>query len=233
MKILYYDNVTYNMEDFKKYVLDKDYIDGLVVNTVMSQDGKLVIVHFENVETIVQGIEKLPYQEAKESAITLLDDALKIITSTNERILINAIITPSLLNYKDLEKYSNSLLEIINKYPSQNISIFSLSYPLIDFLKKKITKNKIGVLLSAQNASYIDVDFYIFPPILLTPFILNQQYNNGKELMVLLQNWSDLNQTNRFFTDEQNKDKLSRQLIDSMSILTRYPEITYNTVKNI
>lgn len=233
MKILYYGNIIYTPEEFKVNVLDQDYIDGIVLNTVMSKDGKMVVISFESIATIVQGIENYTYQQSKEGNIILLDDALSTIRGMNKRLLINAVITPALLNYKDLDTYTTNLTNIINKYPDIDISVFSVNYAVIDNLKPKLLNNKLGVLLSAENANYMDVDFYIFPPILLNSVILNQQYNRNKEIMIFLQNWNDLNQMNTFFTNPENTSRISRQLMNDISVLTMYPRITYNTTRNL
>lgn len=231
MKILFYNNILYDVETFNKQVLQNEIVDGIVMNVVMTKDGQMIIVIFSDEGIIVQGLEKYTYEQTKEDAFILLDEVLSL--NINKRVLINAIISPQYLNFKDLDRYTTNLTNVINKHPNIDISVFSLSYPLITALKPKLSRNKIGVLLSADNATYIDVDFYIFPPILLNPSILNQQFNNKKEIMILLQDWNDLNQTNRFFTNETNKSQLPRGLVDSISVLTRYPDITYNTIKNI
>ncbi len=233
MKILYYGNIIYTPEEFKANVLNQYYISGIVVNTVMSKDGKMVVISFDNIANIVQEIENYTYEQSKEGNIILLDDVLATIRGINKRILINAVITPTLLNYKDLDIYTTNLTNIINKYPDIDISVFSVNYAVIDYLKPKLLNNKLGVLLSAENANYIDVDFYIFPPILLNTVILNQQYNKNKEIMIFLQNWNDLNQMNTFFTNTDNTSRISRQLMNDISVLTMYPRITYNTTRNL
>ncbi|MBE6153078.1 MAG: hypothetical protein E7166_02460 [Firmicutes bacterium] len=233
MKILYYGNIIYTVDEFKNNVLNQDYIDGIVLNTVMTKDNKMVIVSFDNIQNIIQGIENYTYEQTKEGNIIPLDDVLEVLQNYNKRILINAVITPPLLNYKDLDIYTTVLTNIINKYPNIDILVFSVNYAVINYLKPKLSNNKLGVLLSAENANYIDVDFYIFPPILLNTTILNQQYNKNKEIMIFLENWNDLNQMNTFFTNKENSNKISRQLMNDISILTMYPLITYNTTKNI
>jgi len=233
MKILYYGNIIYTPPEFKTNILDQDYIDGIVINTVMSKDSKMVVISFDNIANIVQEIENYTYEQSKEGTIILLDDVLATISGINKRVLINAVITPALLNYKDLESYTTNLTSIINKYPNIDISVFSVNYAVINYLKPKLLNNKIGVLLSAENANYIDVDFYIFPPILLNTTILNQQYSKNKEIMIFLQNWNDLNQMNTFFTNRENTSRISRQLMNDISVLTMYPRITYNTTRNL
>jgi len=232
VKILYYGNVIYTPEEFKNNILNQEYIDGIVINTVMSKDGKMVVISFESIANIVQDIENYTYEQSKEGTIILLDDVLTNIRGTNKRVLVNAVITPTLLNYKDLEIYTTNLTNIINKYPDIDISVFSVNYAVINYLKPKLLNNKLGVLLSAENTNYIDVDFYIFPSILLNTTILNQQYNKNKEIMIFLQNWNDLNQMNTFFTNKENTSKISRQLMNDISVLTMYPRITYNTTRN-
>ena len=233
LKLFYYGNIKYNVEDFKNNILNQNYIEGIVLNTVMTKDGKIVVVSFESIENIVKEIEEYTYEQTKEENIILLDTVLNLIKDTNKRILINAIITPSLLNYKDLDTYTTNLINIIDKYNDINISVFSINYAIINFLKPKIKNNKLGILLSKENSNYIDVDFYIFPPLLLNTNILNQQYNQNKENMIYLQNWNDLNQVNTFFSNTINKSQMSKQLINEISILTMYPLITYNTIKTI
>ena len=231
MKILFYNNILYDVETFNKQVLQNPNVDGIVMNVVMTKDGKMIIVIFSDEGVIVQGLENYTYEQTKEDAFILLDEVLSL--NINKRVLINAIISPQYLNYKDIERYTTNLTDIINRHQNVDVSVFSVSYPLITALKPKLIKNKIGVLLNPNNATYVDVDFYIFPSILLNTSILNQQFRNGKELMILLQSFGDLNSLNNFFTDETNKNQLSRQLINSISVLTRYPDITYNTIKNI
>lgn len=233
MKILYYGNIIYTLDEFKSNVLNEDYIDGIVLNTVMTKDQKMVIISFDNIENTVLGIENYTYEESKEGNLLLLSDVLEALKNINKRILINAVITPPLLNFKDLDIYTTNLTTIINRYPSTNISIFSVNYAVINALKPKLLNNKIGVLLSAENANYIDVDFYIFPPILLNTSILNQQYEKNKEIMIFLQNFNDLNQMNNFFTNIENTSRISRQLMNDISVLTMYPRITYNTTRNL
>ena len=233
MKILYYGNIIYTLDEFKSNVLNEDYIDGIVLNTVMTKDQKMVIISFDNIENTVLGIENYTYEESKEGNLLLLSDVLEALKNINKRILINAVITPPLLNFKDLDTYTTNLTTIINRYSSINISVFSVNYAVINALKPKLLNNKIGVLLNAENANYIDVDFYIFPPILLNTFILNQQYNRNKEIMIFLQNFNDLNQMNNFFTNSENTSRISRQLMNDISVLTTYPRITYNTTRNL
>jgi len=51
--------------------------------------------------------------------------------------------------------------------------------------------------------------------------------------MIFLQNWNDLNQMNTFFTNRENTSRISRQLMNDISVLTMYPRITYNTTRNL
>lgn len=234
MKLISHSRTWYTEETFLRDVVNNNNVDGMMVDVVLTKDNKLVIVN-TLIDSTTTTLEEFTYEQAKNKSYDLLENVLNYFSTLNrkKKIIINAMISPPLINYNGIEKYTNILVELIKKYNNVDISVCSYNYSLIDSLYSKDRNIRMGIILLPSNSNYIDVDFYIYPPILLNHAILIQQYNRGKENMVILNTWNDLNQTLNFFNYENNKNNLPKDLIDNMVLITEFPDITYNSVKDI
>ena len=120
--------------------------------------------------------------------------------------------------------YIMKIKEIIDKYPSINISLATSNNHLLQIIKNNIKTYKNGYILIQDNLNYLDSDFYIISPLILDVIILTEQLNKGKELMVYTTTTNDLAILNKFF----DKTKVKNDLFYRLTFITNYPEMFYN-----
>lgn len=141
------DNHDYpeNNLDAIKYVLSKDYIDGVEIDVRMTKDNYLIVYHNPVILTWnkIYIISRTKYYKLlKINKICLLENILKNI-KTNKKILIEV------KEESNREKrLVNKLLPILDKYPNLNIEICSFNYNLLMEIMKKNSYYKLGILVS-------------------------------------------------------------------------------------
>lgn len=234
MRILYHGNCITTPKEFLEEVKTIDYIDGLKVDVAKTKDNKIVILNpTSNQNLAVEKISNSTLQETKESNFILLDDLMKQYQSIKKRMIVMALVGAKLLSFQEIDTYTTALAEVVNQYPDTEIGICSLSHSLILNIIPKIKKAKIGVVLEPANLNYIDVDFYVFNANMLDARIFKQQDNNGKESMIDLTSWTNLQQTINFFREENTKKTLTEAQINRISLIGNYPEIIYRSIQKI
>lgn len=150
-------NMKENSLEAIKYVLSKDYIDGVEIDVRMTKDNYLIVYHNPAILTWnkIHIVSKTKYYKLlKINKIYLLEDILKNI-KTSKKILIEV------KEESNREKrIVNKLLLILNKYPNLNIEICSFNYNLLMEIMKKNSYYKLGILVSNFiNRNYIKNNF--------------------------------------------------------------------------
>ncbi len=135
------------IKSFLQAIKSPDYV-GFECDVRTSKDGIFVIHH----DLFIEGnlVRFLTYQELKKYHLPKLEDVLKL--KTNKIKLIE--VKEANLN---IDEFAN----LIKKYPQNNVYIMSFDNQVIQKLKKKELKVKLGVLnyvLNSEN-SYEEYDF--------------------------------------------------------------------------
>ena len=196
MKIITNKNFYSNMEEFLDEFLDnQNSLDGISLEVVLARDGvpmSITTTAYESVDNeLIKQIQNTKSDNIKNDNIWPLERVLNKLRNIKNKIVINFIPIPTIAFAQDTEAINkinedqvSSLFSITNKYPALNFYISSLSRNIIFHLKNRETKNKIGVILSPYDDSYVDVDFYVFPPEMLNLSIMAEQLSINKELMI-------------------------------------------------
>ena len=128
------------------------------------------------------------------------------------------------------EIYIKSVNDIIQKYPSLDIYVASISNKLIYHMKNHMKDRKLGLVVSPENMGYEDLDFYIFTSILYDIKVCLEQSERKKEIMIYVSSSNDLN---TIYQSLQNNPLNSTQteILDEMYFITYYPELLFKLFK--
>ena len=227
MNLIWYVDMPYTTDSFNS-ILSREEVKGIMVCVAVTKDDKIVVV---SVPRDNMYLEQITYIQAKNETVVLLNDVLEYFMMFKDKSIMINITGTAFTNYNEMNRYVTLISEEVNKYPKLKINVCSTNYAFITYVTPKLEGAKSGVILIPANSSYIDVDFYIFPPSLLAPVFLNQQLKNNKDVYVSISTLDELEQANYFFKDENNKISLPKNIMEQISFVTPYPDIVNKSLK--
>lgn len=241
MKIFANKTNLYNNNDFLISSVKQENLSGVGFNLAMTKDNKFMIFTpaFNNQATI-QTIASKNLNEIENLDILTLDYILEFYTKnkTNLKIFFNLLpATIPVTSEETLETLKNinnnyvfHLTKALENYQNLNIYLGSINSNLIQLLKSKNLKQKLGIVLFGGNLNYMDVDFYVFETALLSDQIFKQQLDLGKEIILYIGTINDLNTTYEHFKGEKST-ALAGSIFNQIYFLNDYPELFFNLFK--
>lgn len=231
MKIIARKTNLYNMNDFLAQNKNRDYVDGLFINVAGTSDNKIIIFdvvnnNYQDLNNVEQQTLDNIYQVSIVSLSQFLDQVIN--QKVSKKIYINILLNFNIFDFTRIQNYLTAILNIIRNYPTLNFYLCSENQNIVSNLKRFDTNDPIGLIVGP--GSYLDVDFYIFSVLFLNPTILAEQHFKGKDLLILLNNWSDLQSVQNFFNSTNNQALLTEELKDQLRIIGEYPEIIHRTL---
>ncbi len=232
MQIIAHKNNLYNNKDFIYKAIEKqENMTGIMLDIVKTKDHRLLV--FSPVSNNKRTIDTIQNNQLEEIAfldILTLEEALIILKEFKAKILLNLfplneafVIEDYQKTVKENEDYVDVVKSVIQRFPNLNIYLCSSSQSLLYHVIRKIEDRKNGVILSVNDSTYIDVDFYIFSPEMLNEKILLQQLMIGKEVMIQMQDCDDMTKVVTFLLEEiQDKKK-----IEQMQFITNHTRLLY------
>jgi len=239
MKIITYKNNLITYEDFLKKAINLNYIDGLIIPIIMTKDKEIVVFDDQITGTTrTEIIQNNTFNELQNNSIIKLEDFLNKIINFKKRIIINlyplyqVILSNETIQYinEQNKKYINLVNEIINKFLDLDISLCTYNQPLLQFIKRIINNRKKGLIIIQEDLNYMDVDFYIIPPTMLDALIINQELNQGKEIMISSFSSDDLSIINEYFI--KYPTPLKNNIFNRLTFISAYPELFYQLFPN-
>ncbi len=239
MKIIANKNNLYNSTHFLNRLHSEDYINGAVFNVFMIKDGTIIIFNeVSSNNSNLTNLQAKTYAQIQAEDIMTLDDALFYINGIQKKVILNLIpVVQSLPIHQAMEEYQRkneiyikSVNDIIQKYPSLDIYVASISNKLIYHMKNHMKDRKLGLVVSPENMGYEDLDFYIFTSILYDIKVCLEQSERKKEIMIYVSSSNDLN---TIYQSLQNNPLNSTQteILDEMYFITYYPELLFKLFK--
>ena len=232
MAIIASINAFQNLNNLIQFTREDDYVDGLIISIIKTKDNNIIVYDGNEKIFSSQLIQENNLDTLINTSFIKLDDFLKQLKDYKKRVILNiyplTLITLSdeTIQYFNEENtlYIMKIKEIIDKYPSINISLATSNNHLLQIIKNNIKTYKNGYILIQDNLNYLDSDFYIISPLILDVIILTEQLNKGKELMVYTTTTNDLAILSKFF----DKTKIKNDLFYRLTFITNYPEMFYN-----
>lgn len=237
MKIFSLKNNQYNNSSFIETVYNNPYVEGLVLDIIMTKDNKIIVFpEATTTEIGLESVQKKTLKEIKDSEIELLETYLKQLINFKKRVILNIIPMeqPILTDYtaetiyKQNNFYIDQILEIVTRYKECVVSMMSISSALLTILKSKKMDYKLGWVIVTENTNYIDLDMYIFASSMLDNAVLMQQIDNKKEIMVYAVDGYSINNVLNFFRSKE-KSSIKKKIFNEICIITYYPDIFTNT----
>lgn len=230
----------YNTKEFEDLIFRNETIDGLSFDLTMTKDDKIIIYAISsNNQVNINTLENSSLNELENFRIYELDTVLSYLKQKKYKkkiffqfiplshipITEDTIASIRKRNYT----YIKTTADIVKKYTTLNLYFSSMDYNLIYYMKELMNNVKIGVRLSFNNLSYVNVDFYEFPSNMLDFTLINQQLNLGKEVILVARTEEDLSLLVKAF--KINTNSLVNQLFPKLIFNTNYPEILYLTFR--
>lgn len=154
MKIIANKGFYSNMEEFlDEFLENQNSLDGIALEVVLARDGvpmSVTTTTYESVDNeLINQIQNTKSDNIKNDNIWTLERVLNKLGNIKNKIVINFIPIPTIAFAQDTEAINkinedqvSSLFSVINKYPTLNFYISSLSRNIIFHLKNRETKNK-------------------------------------------------------------------------------------------
>ena len=237
MQIIARKSNLYNKREFMERILqESDAVQGIMLDVVMTKAKKILVFSpVTSNQTTINTIQNSDLKEISFLDVFLLEDALKMNLSGQQKFILNLLPLNEAVLIQNLPKmveenqeYVRVVLDIIKQYPMLNISLCSPSYNLLYAMKRLITERKLGVVLDINNSTYIDVDFYIFSVEMLDQKIFQEQLALGKEVMLSLDSGDEIT---RFLFSIRDQ-KIPLELLEQIQYISSYPAILYMIFEN-
>jgi len=232
MQIIAHKNNLYNNKDFiNKVQSDHKNLNGIMLDIIKTKDERLLVFSpVSTNKTTIDTIQNNNLEEISYLDILTLEDALKILETFEEKILLNilplneaVVIEDHQKTVKNNENYIELVNSVISKYKHLKLYICSISHNLLYHIIRKIENVKYGVILSVNDSTYIDVDFYIFSPEMLKEQVLKQQLDLKKEVMIQMHDCDDMTNVTCFLMNTiKNND-----MIKDMQFITNHSQLFY------
>lgn len=232
MQIIAHKNNLYNNKDFiNKVESDHQNLNGIMLDIIKTKDERLLVFSpVSTNKTTIDTIQNNNLDEISYLDILTLEDALTILETFKEKILLNilplneaVVIEDHQKTVKNNEHYIELINNIISKYKNLNLYICSISHNLLYHIIRKIENVKYGVILSVNDSTYIDVDFYIFSPEMLKESILKQQLDLKKEVMIQMHDCDDMTNVTCFLMNTIKQ----KEIIKDMQFITNHSQLFY------
>lgn len=240
MKIIANKSYYSTMEEFlNEFLSNSSILDGISLEVILARDGvplAITTTAYESVDNeSIKQLQNTKSTDIDNNNVWTLEKVLEKIKNIDNKIVINYIPIPTIAYSQDIEAINKlnkdqviALFSIINKYPDLNFYISSMSRNIIYHFKNQETKNKIGVVLSPYDDSYVDVDFYVFPPEMLNLSIIKEQLSIKKELMISCAVCQNIKTVYEFLNSAKVKNE--KNIFDEISFISNYPLIAYKVL---
>lgn len=224
---------------FNSFKKNEALLEGVSLSVVLTKDGIPIVItpYASNAANaqIIKTIQNTDLKDIKDFDIVTLEETFNNLKGSTKKVVIIFIpisTTPYAQNIELINKINRAqvdrLYEVIDKYPNLNIYLSTISHSIIYHIKARNPRNKIGVILTAYETNYIDVDFYIFSPEMLSIPILRQQLNFNKEAMISSSSCEDMMMIYNFFNV---KSQEITNIFNNVSFITNYPIIFYKFLR--
>lgn len=235
MKIIAQKSDILNSYNFFKQALSNEKIDGISLNVAYTKDNELVIFNTQLLNAaIINTIENSDISELQNYEIIKLDEILESLEKQNmeKDIYLNIIpFKTGIINDKNINQvtnrineYLNKLKTIVNNHQNLKINIHSISRNFVTIIKQKITNHRIGFVVSGEDMTFIEIDYYIIQSNLINDNIINQLLNQNKEVLIYIQSDYYLSYVYDHYLGE-NSTLYLQNTSKKLNIITNYPEI--------
>lgn len=231
LKIIAKKEGVYNYEAFINQSIESDYITGIFLEITVTKDKEVLI--FSPVDsnyTSIGSIQNNTLGTIKQQSTVLLDGLLQTLDNYKKKIFLQLLPFDSIVitdkNFEQIAQYYegfvNIVLKIIAKYPNLDISICSTNHSVLYHLLNKKTKYKIGMIFAPENLNYMDVDYYVFDGTNINTVLINELFNQNKDVMIRLGEHTDISDVYNHIEKSNDPEKLEQmiQIIDSKPSIT-------------
>lgn len=243
MNIIVQKTDFYLNDEFFEEILNLNYVTGVSFNVVYNKESKIVVYNY--IVSGLSGIKQIQensISKLEKSSVMTLDEAFQKIVNLKKNLKIYLNVIPISLGVTDdaslkelnqkNEEYMTELKKIIERYPSVNTKVHSISRNLILALQKKISDKKIGFAVSTGDLTPTDADYYVFPVYLIDDTIFEELLDFQKQLYIYIEDDGDLATLIKHYDSEQTT-ALASQIFPSLSFIVNFPSIFYRTFQNI
>ena len=242
MRIIYQKSSNLNTHDFFYNGFTRIYINAVTFNITYTKDNKIVVFNTPSVDAaITNTINNSTLGELQGYEIILLEELLTQLTQNHfeKEIYINLIPSnPGILNEENIQEvtigmnnYIEELKKIISRYPNLKMSFHSVSRSLVTILKQKMSEAKIGFIISSNDLTFIDVNYYIILANFLNDAIIGMLIKNNKEVNIYIHSDYYISYIYQHYLGEKSTLAL-QQTIRKLGIISIYPDIINKVFNN-
>ena len=231
MKIIAQKTNYNDIDTFFNQVIKEEYVDGVGLNVLYTNDGNLLIYSPNTSE----GVGALNLQKnSQDNSVLELEEALTRIQNSNtiKEVMLNLIpVDYSVVDESSLKAlvqlYRSYVLEVdkvISKFPSLDIRVYSINRNILTIAKEIIKTRKLGFYLYGGDLNPIDVDFYVFTPFMLDDNIFLEMLGVNKELYIMIMDNAELGLVTRHYASKYATAQ-SQRVLPYLGFIIAQPNI--------
>lgn len=235
MNLIIQKNSKYVLPEFFSKIINYDYIEGISLNVVKTNDNVLVVINLSTSETsYLKTIYSNSFVNLKGFEMIPLSEVMKYLKRINYKKKVFLDIIPyqptklteeqNKLLTTEYKEYAALLKDVIGDDNILDIYIHSISRTLIDFIRYEEINAKFGFALVGFDLNYIDLDYYVFTVEMLNLPLIKQELEQNKMIIIYVGTEYELSYLYDIFKGDK-KTYLTEEIFKNIYIMGDYPEI--------
>lgn len=233
MNIIAHKTSFYNAAKFLNMVSKDSNITGAMFEITITKDNEIIVFYpLTNNEIFIKNVQLSTYAQIQTEETITLDSLLAYFQAIGKVLYLNIIpVLTSTLSEDTAEEmrkknqmYIMKIKETLKKYPDVTIHLISEDQKILYHVQKNIDICKIGLVLSQQDLSYLDVDIYVFNSEMYNKSLIKEQLNRKKEVMLYINNADDMSIVYDYYLANKGTEHCMTT-VKSLSLIANYPNL--------
>lgn len=233
MNIIAHKTSFYNAAKFLNMVSTNSNITGAMFDVTFTKDNEIIVFYpFTNNELLIKNVQLSTYSQIQTEETITLDSLLTYFRSIGKELYLNIIpiLTCTLAAdtaeemAKRNQAYIIKIKEALKRYPSVPTHLVSKDQKVLYHVQENINACKVGLVLSQQDLSYLDVDIYIFNSEMYNKSLIEEQLKRKKQVMLYINDANDMSIVYDYYLDKKGTPHCINS-VEGLSLIANYPDL--------
>lgn len=192
MEIIVYTTRFDYTSHFLNMLASNSSLTGAMFDVTLNRDNEIAIL-YSDVYSSDFSKNQINKNLSLESLLSYFQSIHKILY-LNVTSIFSSTLSDENAEYvmKTNQMYILKMKNLLQKYKDVEVRIISKDDKILYHIKKEIPEYPVGIMVHAQNLTYVDVDIYIFDSNMYDAFLATEQLKRGKKVILHVYDEKDL-----------------------------------------
>ncbi len=233
MNIIAHKTNFYNASQFLNMVSKDPNVTGAMFDITFTKDNEIIVCYpYTDSEVFIKNIQSSTYSQIQTEEIITLDSLLAYFHTIGKVLYLNIIpILTCTLSADTVEEmmkknqiYILKIKEILKKYPTVVSHLISKDQKVLYHVQENMESCQVGLVLSQQDLSYLDVDIYIFNSQMYNKLLIEEQLKRDKEVLLYVNDANDMSIVYDYYLEKKGTDHCMTK-VKGLGIIANYPNL--------